>query len=523
MRLPWYIHSVVDTAVRLQLRYGRAPGVPIVGIIIGDTPNQKRDEIKERFSKGELNIVCMSDAGAEGINLQRSNRIVLLDVPVSPGRIEQIAGRVHRLGSVCAAQVTLLLPPGYFGTKVFEALRKAASNVFKMAAGSTLPTRPAAGAEQDAYYVRQLAEYEARVLTAVAETSGVIRSEENRAALEELVSEPEQQGQAPNTASIEKVLKSGFDLIREQRQRFRQGDVATHSDLMPNVSDLADALVRFEGAATTASTFTYHVPVRLIDDRTTPDEYGDLVTRPEPFQILQLMKNKQRFWYALQRFLPDDEPNEPGFQWLGVIGNKTVSDLLRRWRRDRLDTTDEEGLRPQIWLSTALPKGKAIAFCGITNEFMADGTPATSPGEKALHVLIGLVEYGELQSSVQWRPFYARGASAAREIACKDTFLPAIIPALEERWAAKLIRRVTGLEQGCETRNTDSKNLMDVAELIRNSLIKEKCDVEEDTKSWRLTKDPVKLWLDTNVPGWWAGGPKLGCKPRFCLIAFGDK
>lgn len=315
---PWvvharYIHSVVDTAVRLQLRYGREAGVPIVGIIIGDTPNQKRDEIKERFSKGELNIVCMSDAGAEGINLQRSNKIVLLDVPVSPGRIEQIAGRVHRLGSVRAAQVTLLLPPGYFGTKVFESLRKAASNVYKMVAGSNLPAPPPAGADHDAYYVRQLAEYEARLLTAVAETSGVIRSEENRGALEQLVCEPERHGQAPNTASIEKVLKSGFDLIKEQRQRFQQGDVATHSDLMPNISDLVEALVKFEGATTAASSDTFRVPVRLIDDRTNPDEYGDLVTQPEPFQTLQL-KTKYRYWYSPQRFLPTDLPTEENFQ-----------------------------------------------------------------------------------------------------------------------------------------------------------------------------------------------------------------
>ena len=464
----------------------------------------------------------MSDAGAEGINLQRSNKIVLLDVPVSPGRIEQIAGRVHRLGSVLAAQVTLLLPPGYFGTRVFEALRKAASNVFKMAVGSNLPARPAAGAEQDTYYVRQLAEYEARLLTAVAETSGVIRSEENRGALEELVSQAAQQGQAPNTASMEKVLKSGFDLIEEQRQRFQDGHVATHSDLMPDVSDLVDALVKFEGATTASSSESFRVPVRLIDDRTRPEEYGDLVTRPEPFRTLQL-KNKCRYWYGTQRFLPTDLPTEANFQWLGVVGNKVLSGLLYRWRRAQIDTTDEQRLTPHIWISSVVPKDRAVAFCGITNEFMANGTPATSPGEKALHVLVGLAEYDDRQLSVQWRPFYARGASIARDVACKDTFLPTIVPRLEERWAANLIRRVTGIEQGCETRNSDSERLMEIAEGIRNSLIKEKSDEEEDTKSWRLVKDPVKLWLDSNAPGWWAGGAKLGCKPQFCLIAFGGE
>ncbi len=262
LKQPWvvharYIHSVVDTAVRLQLRYGSEGGKPLVGIIIGDTPNYKRDEIKDDFSKGKLNIVCMSDAGAEGINLQRSNRIVLLDVPVSPGRIEQIAGRVHRLGSTDAAQVTLLLPPGYFGTRVFEALRKAASSVFRMAAGA-LPIRPESGADDDAYYVRQLADYEARLLTAVAETSGVMRGEENREALQKVVNQPVLNGE-PNTAPIAPLFKSGFDLIQEQRKRFADESAATQSALMPVVTDLVDALVKFEGATESESSSKFRV------------------------------------------------------------------------------------------------------------------------------------------------------------------------------------------------------------------------------------------------------------------------
>jgi hypothetical protein len=86
-----------------------------------------------------------------------------------------------------------------------------------------------------------------------------------------------------------------------------------------------------------------------------------------------------------------------------------------------------------------------------------------------------------------------------------------------------MIRRVAAIEQGWETRNSDSKKLMDIAERIQTFLIKDKSDEDEDTQSWRLVKDRVKLWLDSNSPGWWAGGAKLGCKPRFCLVAFGDE
>lgn len=328
----------------------------------------------------------MSDAGAEGINLQRSNRIVLLDVPVSPGRIEQIAGRVHRLGSTHAAQVTLLLPPGYFGTKVFEALRKAASSVFRMAAGA-LPPRPESGADDDPYYVRQLADYEARLLTAVAETSAVIRAEENRDALQQVVNQPELDGR-PNTDPIAPLFKSGFELIQEQRKRFADEGAATQSALMPEVTDLVDALVKFEGATSAESSSTFRVPIRIINERERPNDYGDLVTREKPFHVLEL-KNGKRYWYGPQRFLPTDIPTEEGFEWLGVIGNRSIDDVLGSWRHEVDHGNGDNSLTPEIWISTAVPKGKALAFCGVTNDYKADGSPAASRGEKTLHVMLG--------------------------------------------------------------------------------------------------------------------------------------
>lgn len=521
LREPWvvharYIHSVVDTAVRLQLRYGQ-PGVPIVGIIIGDTPNYKRDEIKDRFGKGQLNIVCMSDAGAEGINLQRSNRIVLLDVPVSPGRIEQIAGRVHRLGSIRAAQVTLLLPPGYLGTRVFETLRKAASNVFKQVAGANLPKCPATGAENDPYYVRQLADYEARLLTAVAETSGAIRGEENRDALQQVVREPVRNGE-PNTAPIMSLFRSGFELTEEQRKRFQDERVATHSALMPEAADLVDALVKFENATTQVGSSNYRVPVGMIDDRQKPEEYGDLITREQPFKVLQL-KDNHRYWYGPQRFLPSDIPQEAGFEWLGVIGNTSVSNILRHWRQERESRSEEQRTVPQTWLSSALPPGKAMMFCGVTNEYKNDGSPAVSIGDKTLHVMLGFSD-DVGGPALQWRPFFARGASVARATASMDTWLPEILPSLDERWAAKLIRRLVGLEPAYSIKSAGPEH-QSLALVARDSALKATIDEDEGTKSWRLHKENVKEWLDAKLPGWWAGGAKLGCRPAFFLMVFG--
>ena len=442
-------------------------------------------------------------------------------MPVSPGRIEQITGRVHRLGSDKAAQVTLLLPPEYFGTRVFEALRKAASNVFKQAAGSKIPSPPASGAEDDPYYVRELADYEARLLTAVAEASGAIRGEENRGALEQVVSQPELPNKEPNTAPIENVLKTGFDLIEEQRQRFQDEKVATLSDLMPEIGDLVDALVKFEGAKTEPASDSFHVPIGLIEDRAKPEKYGDLVTRKEPFHVLQV--NKQNFWYGPQRFLPSDVPRKEGFQWLGVVGNRLISELLLGWCPENATLTDEQRFDTQIWISNGVPKGKALAFCGIANEYKADGMAAASPAERSLHVLLGFADYAAQPALFHWRPFYAKGASVPRAHVSKDTWLVEILPAMDERWAARLIRRVTGLEDGYTARITDSKDHRAFATHARESVVKEILDEDDGSKSWKLQKDPVKVWLDANVPDWWAGGTKLACKPKFFLIALGEQ
>jgi hypothetical protein len=45
----------------------------------------------------------------------------------------------------------------------------------------------------------------------------------------------------PNSGPIQGVLRGGLELIREQRERFENANIATQSDLMSVVEDLADA------------------------------------------------------------------------------------------------------------------------------------------------------------------------------------------------------------------------------------------------------------------------------------------
>lgn len=515
-----YIHSVVDTAVRLQLRYGQKGQKPVVGIIIGDTPNAKRNEIKEAFQSGALKLICMSDAGAEGINLQRSNRIVLLDVPVSPGRIEQIAGRIHRLGSTHAAQVTLLLPPGHFGSRVFKALRDSAREVFKTATGEDVPKPPRQDSLPEPYFIRKLAEHEGNLLTAVAQASGLLREESNRSALQRLVSELADPERAENLVALREVMKQGWSLIQEQKKQFEDASMTTQSAFMPEMQDLVDALKQFTRAKTEISPETYRVPVSIVDEQIQPDRYGDLVTNKEPFERLKMYPEDPKsvwFWFGRRRFLPSDIPGQPGARWLGVMGNPEVEAVLRDWRREKAGVTPDQRKAPLAWTTSGLKKGKAIAFCGVRNFWSRDGKVADERVQQQ-HVLLGLRDASTSSVRTVWTPFFAQGSVVARKV-FDDTWLKEVLAKLDHRWAAKLVRVLSGLEAGVSTGDPNATS-DDVARELLKSVIVDFAD-EDGEQAWRL--DPaVLVRAESTQPGWWAGGKKPRCIPEFFLVAVGS-
>lgn len=519
---PWviharYIHSVVDTAVRLQLRYGSESGEGpklVVGIIIGDTPNHKRDEIKGQFAAGKLDIVCMSDAGAEGINLQRSNRIVLLDVPVSPGRIEQIAGRVHRLGSTRAAQVTLLLPPGAFGSKVFDALRAAAGIVFRVATASPVPSVSRESGWPAEYYYQRLAEREACLITAVAETSGLIRTQDNKDALMQIVRAPVTGDGKPNAGPLVTVIRQGWELVQQQQQNFQRADVATQSDLMPEIGDLVQALCDNLGAhVRTSESDRYRVPVALVTGPSQYATYGDLITEERAFEYLEVEPKRGQqlqFWFARDRFLPSDAPSTNPVTWLGVMGNRWVEDTLRQWRRE--GETLGERSKPAVWSNAWLMPGSVLAFMGVRN--LASGTgkiEAAEAADRQVHVLIGL---GKADSPMVWRPFFARGSVTPRDRVAKDTWLSDAM-SLDHRWAAELLRRVCGLK-GDVVQDLDAKQGIAVLETV----IEEAEDEDTGETLFRLRK---AVWEGISVidAEWWGGGKNRRCEPQFCFVSVG--
>ena len=58
----------------------------------------ERDEIKQRFLRGQIDILVCTDAAAEGLNLQTADYLVNFDLPWNPAKVEQRIGRIDRIG-----------------------------------------------------------------------------------------------------------------------------------------------------------------------------------------------------------------------------------------------------------------------------------------------------------------------------------------------------------------------------------------------------------------------------------------
>ncbi len=57
-----------------------------------------RETLKQMVRRGELRLLLGTDAASEGLNLQRLARLINLDLPWNPTRLEQRKGRIQRIG-----------------------------------------------------------------------------------------------------------------------------------------------------------------------------------------------------------------------------------------------------------------------------------------------------------------------------------------------------------------------------------------------------------------------------------------
>ena len=57
-----------------------------------------RDDVKQRFLRGEIDVLVCTDAAAEGLNLQTADWLINFDLPWNPMKVEQRIGRIDRIG-----------------------------------------------------------------------------------------------------------------------------------------------------------------------------------------------------------------------------------------------------------------------------------------------------------------------------------------------------------------------------------------------------------------------------------------
>ena len=94
------LHQLAGT---LHERHGVEAHVAHGGI--GD---REFEELKRRFTAGEFPVLCLSQVGHEGHNLQVASGNVHLDVPPVPDGLEQRVGRSERIGSPHASIWTVI-------------------------------------------------------------------------------------------------------------------------------------------------------------------------------------------------------------------------------------------------------------------------------------------------------------------------------------------------------------------------------------------------------------------------------
>ncbi|WP_338824033.1 RNA polymerase-associated protein RapA [Moorella humiferrea] len=86
----------VDPAMRVGTYSGR--GGEYYDPVTGSMVAVDREEVKERFLRGEIDVLVCTDAAAEGLNLQTADYLVNFDLGWNPMKIEQRIGRIDRIG-----------------------------------------------------------------------------------------------------------------------------------------------------------------------------------------------------------------------------------------------------------------------------------------------------------------------------------------------------------------------------------------------------------------------------------------
>jgi len=90
-----FAHSI--EAQKQIAGYLKSKGIK-VGTLSGSDPGAKRERTRQDFQAGKFDVLCLSDAGSTGLNLQRAAFCCNFDSPYTAKTYEQRIGRMERLG-----------------------------------------------------------------------------------------------------------------------------------------------------------------------------------------------------------------------------------------------------------------------------------------------------------------------------------------------------------------------------------------------------------------------------------------
>jgi hypothetical protein len=79
----------------------------------GQVPQKKRAELVARFQNDpDCRVICMTNAGSTGLNLQAANTVINVDLPWNPAVLEQRIARAYRMGQKNPVHIYKLVTTG---------------------------------------------------------------------------------------------------------------------------------------------------------------------------------------------------------------------------------------------------------------------------------------------------------------------------------------------------------------------------------------------------------------------------
>ena len=112
--------NTVHGAARVATELGKS-----VGVIEGNTPQEARRDIVERFQSGQLDVLVGTyETISEGLTLTAANMMILIEISYKAARNQQAIRRIHRLGQDQKCHILEYYAVGPTGQKTLDTSKR---------------------------------------------------------------------------------------------------------------------------------------------------------------------------------------------------------------------------------------------------------------------------------------------------------------------------------------------------------------------------------------------------------------